>query len=57
MEIVARADWVRSEAERRLWAEQVRDPKTDELWQINGLGRDGSLLLSQGSANTAWNRW
>ncbi len=57
MEIVARADWVRSEAERRLWAEQVRDPSTGEFWAVNGLGRDGSLLVSQGAKNTAWTRW
>ncbi len=57
MDLAGRADWVCAEAERRFWTKQVRDPKGGELWDVIGLGLDGSLLLSQGSRTMRWTRW
>ena len=55
--LVVRADWVCSQAKSRLWARQVRDPNTGDLWEVIGFGLDGSLELCQGSQTTTWTRW
>ena len=45
------------EAERRLWSDRVRDPRSGEDWQVRGLGLDGCLLLGQGTQTCSWTRW
>ncbi len=57
LELSSRADSVCEAAQRRLWSDHVKDPKTGKTWQIERLGLDGSLHLRRGSWKTAWTRW
>ena len=56
-EMIADADSLIIEAEGLLWAKEVKDPKTGEIFEIEGLTKDGALKLRQGSYKTVWNRW
>ena len=48
---------VRRGIENRLWANQVHDPQSGEIWKIQGLALNGSLQLCQGTRTTSWTRW
>ena len=45
------------EAQDFIWAKEVKDPQTGEIFEIEGWDRDGALKLRQGSYKTVWNRW
>ena len=57
VELIEDAEAVRLEAERLLWAKEVKDPCTGEILQIGGLDIDGGLILREGSYQTTWTRW
>ncbi|WP_320667231.1 biotin--[acetyl-CoA-carboxylase] ligase [Prochlorococcus sp. MIT 1307] len=57
MEMIEDAEAVRYEAENLLWAQEVKDPETEMVWEIDGLDINGALRLRKGSYKTVWNRW
>ncbi len=57
IEIVGQPEWVCRLAEQYLWADEVLDVETNELWQILGLQIDGSLKLGKGSLVKSCTRW
>ena len=57
IELIGEAQAVCLEAERLLWAKEVKDPQSGELLQIEGLDLDGSLKLRKGTYKVVWNRW
>ena len=44
-------------AQERLWSEKVVDPKTGEIWEIDGLDISGGLKLHKDGKKTIWIRW
>ena len=42
---------------RRLWADQVKDPSDGSLWNIDGVAVDGSLCLRREARKVQWFRW
>ena len=48
---------VRHGIENRLWANQVKDPQSGEIWKIQGLALNGALQLCQGARTASWTRW
>ena len=52
-----RPELVRREIEKRLWAHQVKDPQSGEIWEIQGLALNGALELCQGARSASWTRW
>ena len=46
--LLEKADLVCSEAERRLWSREYKEPYSGETWGIAGLGLDGSLKIKKG---------
>ena len=48
-----RPELVRREIEKRLWAHQVKDPQSGEIWEIQGLALNGALQLCQGARSAA----
>ena len=52
-----RPELVRRGIENRLWANQVKDPQSKEIWEIQGLALNGALQLCQGTRTTSWTRW
>ncbi len=55
-QLAEQPDFVRLAIENRLWARQVQDPKSGEIWDIKGLGTNGALQLCQGTRTTSWTR-
>ena len=56
-ELMPDSEYVCSQAERMLWANAVKDPKSGAILKIEGLTNDGALKLRNGSCQTIWNRW
>ena len=52
-----RPELVRREIEKRLWANQVKNPQSGEIWEIQGLALNGALQLCQGARSASWTRW
>ena len=52
-----RPELVRREIEKRLWTNQVKDPQSGEIWEIQGLALNGALQLCQGARSASWTRW
>ncbi|NCG16963.1 MAG: biotin--[acetyl-CoA-carboxylase] ligase [Synechococcales cyanobacterium H12SWP_bin.12] len=52
-----RPELVRREIEKRLWVNQVKDPQSGEIWEIQGLALNGALQLCQGARSASWTRW
>ena len=52
-----RPEVVRLGIENRLWANQVKDPQSGEIWEIQGLAPNGALQLCQGARAASWTRW
>ena len=52
-----RPELVRRGIETRLWANQVKDPQSGEIWEIQGLALNGALQLRQGARTASWTRW
>jgi BirA family biotin operon repressor/biotin-[acetyl-CoA-carboxylase] ligase len=50
------AKLVRDEAQRRLWLPSASLPHDGQLWQAQGLGLDGSLLISRAGEQRALHR-
>ncbi len=50
-------EWVCAETQRRLWKTELRDSKTDDLWKIVGITKDGALNLQNGSKEQILRRW
>ncbi len=48
---------VRRGIENRLWANQVKDPQSGEIWEIQGLAMNGALQLCRGARTASWTRW
>ena len=49
--------WCIRGAGERLWSDHVRDPADGRVWMIDGLDREGALLLRHGSHTSRWLRW
>ena len=47
---------VRRAINNRLWARQVQDPFSGEIWNIQGVSINGALQLCQGARSTSWTR-
>ena len=56
-ELLHKGELVCAEAERLLWAKEVKDTQTGELLEIEGLNIHGALMLKNGSKNFCWHRW
>ena len=57
MDLAGDPAFVVRQVERRLWSDRVRDPRSGDDWQVQGLGLDGRLLLAQGNRTCSWTRW
>ena len=55
--LASHPELVRRGIESRLWASQVRDPQSGEIWEIQGLALNGALQLCQGARTASWTRW
>ncbi len=45
------------DAEQLLWAKQVKQFDSDEMWEIEGLDLDGRLKVRKGFLKSTWSRW
>ncbi len=57
MDFFKETDLVCQQAERRLWAKEVCEVSTGELWKIEGISPDGALKVRKGLVEKNWTRW
>ncbi len=57
IDLLGKEGLVCKEAERRLWATEVKDSITGKKFEIEGLNFDGALKLRNGADKTLWTRW
>ncbi|MCX5945764.1 MAG: hypothetical protein NTZ53_10800 [Cyanobacteria bacterium] len=54
--MAAEAELVRAEAQQRLWLPAPAIAHAGELWQAEGLGLDGSLVIGRAGESRALHR-